>query len=125
MARATTNKKASSATPPFANFRAATQAEYEERIFVGGTFKAAWEGLQRLTARERTVAYLMADGQKNRPLAAKLGISPKTLDIHRANLMRKLGTKSQSEVVRTVFMCRVLTVASTDQVTGQVFALPE
>lgn len=53
-----------------------------------------------LTKREQEVIALMVAGVKNRVIAEKLGISPKTLDIHRANIMRKFGTKVIADVIR-------------------------
>ncbi|MBX9681800.1 MAG: response regulator [Gemmataceae bacterium] len=53
-----------------------------------------------LTRREVQVVDLMVAGVKNRTIAAQLGISTKTLDIHRANIMRKFGTKTIADLVR-------------------------
>lgn len=50
----------------------------------------AIERLETLTPREWEVLDLMMNGKKNREIAEKLQISPKTLDIHRANTTRKL-----------------------------------
>lgn len=51
-----------------------------------------------LTTREREVAKLVAEGYKNREIAAYLSLSPKTIEKHRANMMRKLNLHSASEV---------------------------
>ncbi len=56
----------------------------------------------RLTERERQVARMMASGKANRQIAEELGISPKTLDIHRANLMHKLEARTTAGVANTV-----------------------
>src|SRR5690349_695997 len=61
-----------------------------------------------LTAREREVAGLMADGLPNRLIAERLGISPKTLDIHRANVMRKLTAKTPATVANVVGLLRLV-----------------
>jgi DNA-binding NarL/FixJ family response regulator len=53
-----------------------------------------------LTGREREVLQLLAEGQSNKEVAASLGIGVKTAEAHRANLMRKLGVHSVSELVR-------------------------
>ncbi len=53
-----------------------------------------------LTKRETQICDLMVAGIKNRKIAADLGISPKTLDIHRANILRKLQTKTMADMVR-------------------------
>lgn len=54
----------------------------------------------RLTAREREIVQLIAEGRSSKQAADALGISVKTVDTHRANLMRKLGIHSVSELVR-------------------------
>jgi two-component system uhpT operon response regulator UhpA len=67
---------------------------------------AAAELLAMLTEREQQVAGLMATGMKNRKLATDLGISSKTLDIHRANVKRKLNAKTAVDIARVVFASR-------------------
>jgi DNA-binding NarL/FixJ family response regulator len=53
-----------------------------------------------MTAREREIIQLIAEGQSNKAAAKTLGISVKTIEAHRANLMRKLHLRSVSELVR-------------------------
>ena len=53
-----------------------------------------------LTTREREVLGLAAEGQNTGDIAARLGISPRTAETHRANLMRKLGLHNQTDLVR-------------------------
>jgi DNA-binding NarL/FixJ family response regulator len=53
-----------------------------------------------LTNRERLVLQLAAEGSSNPEIAKKLFISPRTAETHRANLMRKLSLRSQTELVR-------------------------
>lgn len=52
------------------------------------------QGLQTLTDREREVLTLIARGQSTKEIAATLDIGQRTVETHRANLMRKLGVKS-------------------------------
>lgn len=59
--------------------------------------------LQILTPREREVLDGLADGLPNKTIAYDLGISPRTVEIHRANLMSKLGVRSLSEALRLAF----------------------
>jgi two-component system response regulator FixJ len=59
--------------------------------------------MNSLTEREQQVADLMATGKKNRGIADELGISSKTLDIHRTNVKRKLSGKTAIDVARVVF----------------------
>lgn len=54
----------------------------------------------RLTAREREVLHLAAEGRSNREVAQRLSISPRTAETHRATLLRKLGLRNQTELVR-------------------------
>ena len=60
----------------------------------------AQSALARLTAREREVALLMAEGKASKVIARELGISDKTVQVHRHNTMEKLGLHSAAEVVR-------------------------
>jgi DNA-binding NarL/FixJ family response regulator len=53
-----------------------------------------------VTTREREIIQLLAEGNTNKEAAATLGISVKTIEAHRANLMRKLHLRSLSELVR-------------------------
>lgn len=59
--------------------------------------------LQALTPRERDVLDGLAKGLPNKTIAYDLGISPRTVEIHRANLMSKLGVRSLSEALRLAF----------------------
>jgi DNA-binding NarL/FixJ family response regulator len=54
----------------------------------------------RLTPREREIVQLLAEGKSSKEVAVALGISVKTAETHRANIMRKLELHSVSEVVR-------------------------
>ncbi len=53
-----------------------------------------------LTEREREILALVAEGMTNRQIAHYLGISVKTVEVHRSNIMRKLGLYSQAELVK-------------------------
>jgi DNA-binding NarL/FixJ family response regulator len=57
-------------------------------------------GPAAVTARERELIQLVAEGQSNKEAAATLGISVKTIEAHRANIMRKLHLRSVSDLVR-------------------------
>jgi DNA-binding NarL/FixJ family response regulator len=54
----------------------------------------------RLTDREREVLSLIAEGHSNAEVGRALGISPKTVDKHRASLMEKLGIPTRSGLIR-------------------------
>ena len=60
----------------------------------------ARERLAQLTPRERQVLEFIVDGEPNKRIAYHLGLSEKTIEFHRANIMRKLEAKSLAELVR-------------------------
>jgi len=53
-----------------------------------------------LTTRETEVLKLLAEGKTNKEISARLGTSPRTIDAHRASLMRKLKLGTLSDVIR-------------------------
>ncbi|WP_062017420.1 response regulator FixJ [Aureimonas sp. AU4] len=57
------------------------------------------ERLARLTPRERQVLELVASGKQNKIIAHELGISPRTVEVHRANLIEKIEAKSTSDLI--------------------------
>lgn len=59
--------------------------------------------LEALTPREADVLQGLVRGHPNKTIAYDLGISPRTVEIHRANLMTKLGVASLSEALRIAF----------------------
>jgi DNA-binding NarL/FixJ family response regulator len=61
-----------------------------------------------LTSREREVLHLIAEGHTNAEVAARLVISPRTVEFHRANLMRKLGMRTQADLIRYALQRRIL-----------------
>ncbi|HOC57525.1 MAG TPA: response regulator transcription factor [Verrucomicrobiota bacterium] len=58
------------------------------------------QGAGDLTAREREIIQLIAEGKANKEIAKTLGISAKTAETHRNNLMRKLDLHSIADIVR-------------------------
>lgn len=62
--------------------------------------------LQALTSRERDVLDGLAQGLPNKTIAYDLRISPRTVEIHRANLMTKLDARSLSEALRIAFAAK-------------------
>ena len=65
--------------------------------------------LTSLTHREREVLQLVAEGHSNREIGAALGLSPKTIDAHRTNLMRKLDLHDAQAVTRFAVRHRLVT----------------
>jgi FixJ family two-component response regulator len=56
--------------------------------------------MERLTDREREILALIAAGHPNRDIAAQLGISSRTVEVHRARIMEKLECRSLAELIR-------------------------
>jgi len=63
----------------------------------------AEERLAALTAREREVVDMLVEGRINKVIGAELGISTRTVESHRARIMRKLGVTSLSDIFKLVF----------------------
>lgn len=59
-------------------------------------------GLDSLTPREREVLRDVVAGLPNKMIAHRLGVSPKTVEVHRARVMRKTGARSLPELIRVV-----------------------
>lgn len=62
--------------------------------------------LQTLTPREIEVMELVVQGHPNKIVASTLGVSPKTVEVHRANVMRKTHSNSLAELVKLVMAAR-------------------
>ena len=60
-----------------------------------------------LTSRERQILDLILDGHSNKSIAADLGISQRTVEVHRAAIMKKIETKNFAALVRTA-LCDLL-----------------
>jgi len=68
--------------------------------YVGRAKEATLDRYETLTDREREVLHLVAEGCTNAAIAARLSISPRTAETHRANMMRKLGLHTQTDLIR-------------------------
>ena len=68
--------------------------------YLGKSPKPSAEGWSRLTGREREVVQLLAEGKSNKDVAAVLGLSAKTVETHRSNILRKLQCHSVTQLVR-------------------------
>jgi two-component system response regulator FixJ len=64
------------------------------------------ERVEKLTPRELEVMDCIVDGKANKLIAYEFGISVRTVEVHRARLMKKLGTRNASELVKMVLTCR-------------------
>ncbi len=70
--------------------------DYLQRV-KGGEEKTSYEGL---TSREREILMYIAEDKKNKEIADLLGISVRTVQAHRTNLMDKLGAHDRTELVK-------------------------
>ena len=70
--------------------------------FVKGEPEAEGGAFSALTAREREVLHLIAEGLSTKQAGARLNIAQKTVLVHRRNIMEKLGIYSNAELARYV-----------------------
>jgi len=63
---------------------------------------ADFPGQSLLTPREREVLSQIAEGASNKEVGRRLGISPRTVEVHRARLMEKIGARNAADLVRIV-----------------------
>ena len=81
-------------------FLSACLSERAIESYVQRAQQAALDAYESLTTREREVLHLAAEGMGNADIAARLFISARTVEVHRANLMHKLSLKSQTDIIR-------------------------
>ena len=62
-----------------------------------------FRGGDRLTPRERDVLHKIAQGASNKEAGRQLGISPRTVEVHRARIMEKIGARNTADLVRIVY----------------------
>ena len=67
-----------------------------------GAEDSRFPGHDRLTQREREVLLQITAGASNKEAGRRLGISPRTIEVHRARIMDKLGAKNAADLVRIV-----------------------
>jgi len=61
-----------------------------------------------LTPREREVMLLVAEGRPNKVVATRLGLSTRTVEVHRAKVMEKMQARSLAELVRMAIACDLM-----------------
>ena len=66
--------------------------------------KQMQQKIATLTRREREIMNLLVEGKKNKLIAQELGISTRTVELHRAKVMEKLHANSLSDIVRTALL---------------------
>jgi two-component system, LuxR family, response regulator FixJ len=92
------------ATTAVARVRAATEAWSRRGKQANGveSLPRTFPGYDQLTSRERDVLGQIAAGSSNKQAGRELGISPRTIEVHRARIMEKLGAKNAADLVRIV-----------------------
>jgi DNA-binding NarL/FixJ family response regulator len=75
-------------------------SEHSIEMYVEKAAGAPLDPYETLSTREREVLHLAAEGRTSPEIATRLFISTRTVETHRANLMRKLGLRSQTDLVR-------------------------
>ncbi|HEY8243855.1 MAG TPA: response regulator [Casimicrobiaceae bacterium] len=75
-------------------------AREDARIAAQGERDARERSLEALSPREREIAQLVASGLRNAAIAQRLDISPRTVEVHKARVMEKLGLKGLDELIR-------------------------
>ena len=73
-----------------------------ERFSAGQARAQLQQQIDKLSAREREVLGLLVKGYTSKEIAQKLSISPKTVDVHRANVIHKMGASSAAQLQRMV-----------------------
>lgn len=68
----------------------------------GGRRPIEIRGFNQLTPREREVLQLITNGQSNKEAGRDMGISPRTVEVHRARVMEKLGARNTADLMRIV-----------------------
>ncbi|MBL8556380.1 MAG: response regulator [Phenylobacterium sp.] len=79
----------------------ACMEENDAAIDAGAAKTRVLRRLESLTARERQVLDLIVEGASNKVIAARLEISPRTVEIYRANVMSKMRADSLSDLIRS------------------------
>src|SRR6266508_5540904 len=75
-------------------------SQYALDAYIQNAKAAPLDPYETLTTREREVLQLVAQGATTPAIAAQLGLSPRTVEAHRTHLMRKLGLRTQTDVIR-------------------------
>ncbi|MBJ3786714.1 hypothetical protein JEQ47_18460 [Devosia sp. MSA67] len=82
--------------------REGLQADVHFHAAKGGRRAVDVLGFSELTSREREVLQMVADGQSNKETGRALKISPRTVEVHRARVMAKLGARNAADLMRIV-----------------------
>jgi two-component system, NarL family, response regulator NreC len=75
-------------------------SEHAINVYIEKARITAMDSYETLTEREREVLQLAAEGLGNNEIAARLSVSPRTIETHRAHLLSKLGLRTQTDLIR-------------------------
>jgi DNA-binding NarL/FixJ family response regulator len=78
------------------------------RPLLAAEVDAALLGFARLTAREREILEALVNGETNAQAGQRLGLSHRTVEVHRRHIMRKLGARNTADLVRRVVVIEEL-----------------
>ena len=90
------------ATTVITRVREAVEAWSRRQVDGVNALPEVFPGHEHLTSRERDVLSQIAAGSSNKQAGRELGISPRTIEVHRARIMEKLGAKNAADLVRIV-----------------------
>ena len=82
------------------HYLSAPLSERAIEVYIQKTKEISQDPFERLTPREREVLQLAAEGRSNAEIAEKLSLSGRTIEMHRSNLMHKLGLNTQTDLIR-------------------------
>ncbi len=82
------------------HYLSAPLSERAIEVYVQKTKEISQDPFERLTPREREVLQLAAEGHPNAEIGEKLSLSSRTIEMHRSNLMHKLGLNTQTDLIR-------------------------
>lgn len=85
-------------------------AERAIDAYVRQTQESTLDPYETLTDREREVLHLAAEGLTSAEIAERLSLSPRTVENHRSNMMRKLGLRTQTDLVRYAIRRGIITL---------------
>lgn len=81
-------------------------------VYIHRTENFSVDPYDSLTSREREVLHMAAQGSTNAEIASRLFISRRTVEVHRANMMQKLGLKVQGDLIRYAMQRGILPPAT-------------
>lgn len=98
--------------PSFGGLLATTMAECLAAVRPVRQDQTSGARVDRLTARERQVLIGLVEGGTNKTIGQKLGISPRTVELHRAQVMNRLNASSLTELLQTAIAAGLAPAAS-------------